>query len=325
MRDERLRVGVIGVGSMGRNHLRVLSSLPEYELTGCFDVDADLSMEQAARHGIKSYASQDDLLADVEVAHIVTPSYLHRLGVLSAAEAGCHVLVEKPIALTIEDADAIIAACDKAGVRLCVGHVERYNPAVMALQRVLMGKRIIALAFDRLSPRVDRGTDASVVEDLMIHDIDILLSIVGAPIYDIAAQGSVIYTGQLDHAQALISFANGVNASLTASRVTEAKVRTARITTEDSFICIDYIDRSVDVYQKSSIDLGSEYLGQYSLESTVERIVVQMSEPLANEFRHFAQCIRQGTDVLTNGESARQALSVCQAIDTKALPTDTER
>jgi predicted dehydrogenase len=314
-----LKIGVLGVGSMGKNHLRVLSTMTEYNLIGCFDVNSQACYEQAEKYQIKAFDSETELYKAVDVVHIVTPSYLHSQQAVAAARAGCHIMVEKPIALTLDQADAIITACSEAEVKLCVGHVERYNPAIMTLTDMLAGQNVIAFSFERLSPRVMRIADTSVIEDLMIHDIDVLLSLVKQPIQEITSHGVIVYSDNLDYAQALISFKNGVIASLTASRVTEAKVRAATVTTDDSYICLDYLQRTIQVFRKSNITLDPGFTAQYAIESLMQTISVPINEPLRLEFEHFANCILRHEPVKTSGEMARHALAICMEIQEKAL------
>lgn len=315
MRRETLRIGVLGCGSMGSNHLRVLSSMQECELVGCCDVDTGLAAEKAKAFDIEAYATPEELFGAVDAVHVVVPSKLHRDMVVLAASKGCHVLVEKPIALVIEDAREMISACRNAGVRLCVGHVERYNPVVLALGSILKNERPLALDFHRMSPFYERVADASVVQDLMIHDADVLLSLVPSPVDGISAHGASVRSGKLDYCQALVHFENGVCASLTASRVTESKIRTADITCEHAFIEADYINRSVEIARKTSFSLDVGYEVQYRQENIREKVVVPISEPLRNEFAHFVSCIRTGDEIATSGEAGLKALELCMAIE----------
>ena len=313
--SEMLKVGVVGCGNMGRNHLRVLSTMSEYSLVGCFDVKGELASEQAQRYGIRAFSELDDLLSAVDVAHVVAPSFLHREIAVSAAQHGCHVLVEKPIALNVDDAQQIIDACEQAGVRLCVGHVERFNPAITALSQILASEQVISASFRRLSPFDPRVSDASVVQDLMIHDIDVLNSIARAPISRVTAQGARVYTDSLDYCQALVTYEDGMCASLTASRVTEGKVRVAEVTCKDAYILVDYIDKSVEISRKTNftLDIGHEF--EYRQENIVERVVVAPVEPLRAEFAHFAHCITSGEDVCTSGEMGKAALELSARIE----------
>lgn len=315
---ERLKVGVLGTGNMGRNHLRVLSTMSEYDLIGCFDKNSESAKQEAQRYGIRSFESQEALFEAVDEVHIVTPSFLHEEGAVAAAQAGCHVLVEKPIALTLEAAQNIIDACEKAGVRLCVGHVERFNPAIVTLMDILAEEEIISVDFRRMSPFDRRVSDASVVQDLMIHDIDVLNAIADSPVVSVVSQGTKVYTDKLDYAQAFVRFESGLLASLTASRVTESKVRVAEINAKNSFITVDYLNRAVRISRKTNFTLDVGYNLQYTQENIIEQVFVPSAEPLRSEFQHFARCIATGDPVATSGEMGKKALALCMEISEKA-------
>lgn len=320
MKNKALKVGVLGVGNMGRNHVRVLSTMSECELVGCFDSNIEQAQEQAAKYNIVAFSSAVELCAAVEVVHIALPSFLHKEYAVLAAEAGCHVLVEKPIALTVADAQAIIDACNKANVRLCVGHVERFNPAIMALRSIIENEELISISFERMSPYYGRVSDASVVEDLMIHDIDVLNAVAGeATIKRVVSHGAIVHSDKLDYAQALITYEGGLLASLTASRVTETKIRKADISAKTSYIAIDYLNRSVEISRKTNFLLDVGYPVQYKQENIIERVMVPISEPLRSEFEHFFHCINTGDAVSTSGEMGKKALELCELIQDQAL------
>lgn len=320
MKVSPLKVGVVGTGNMGRNHLRVLSTMAEYELIGCYDVDSEASAAQAALYGITSFSSPDELFSRVDVAHIAVPSFLHKDLAIKAAQHGCHVLVEKPIALNLEDAQQIIDACKEAGVRLCVGHVERFNPAIATLRNIIDHEDIIGIDFQRMSPFYSRVSDASVIEDLMIHDIDVLNAIAGdAKIARVVSHGAKVYTDKIDYAQALVTYETGMVASLTASRVTETKIRKAEISAKNSYIAVDYLNRTVEISRKTNFSLDVGYPVQYSQENIVEKVMVPISEPLRAEFEHFAHCINTGETVSTSGEMGKRALELCELIQDNAF------
>ena len=310
-----IRVGVLGCGNMGRNHLRVLSSMSQFQLVGCFDTNASASEEQAALYGIKQFDSQEELFDQVELVHVVVPSFLHRDAAVAAANAGCHVLVEKPIALTIEDAQAIVDACDASGVKLCVGHVERFNPAIVALAGIVANEEVLSVDFHRMSPYDKRVSDASVVQDLMIHHIDVLNWIADSPVRRVQSQGRVVYSDKPDYVQALVEFENGLVASLTASRITESKVRSAEINAKDAFISVDYLNRSVTVSRKTNFKLDVGHDVQYRQDNIIEKVFVPMVEPLRAEFLHFANAIRDNADIQTSGEMGIKALRLCEDIE----------
>jgi len=319
MSKQALKVAVIGVGSMGRNHLRVLSTMREYELIGCFDVDKHTSNAQAELYDVKSFDTPRELFRMAEVVCIAVPTFLHKEYAVAAAEAGCHVLVEKPIALNPEDGQKIIDICKQNKVRLCVGHVERYNPVIATMIQIIAHEELISIDFKRMSPFYNRANDTSVVEDLMIHDADILNAITQSNIQRITSQGVKVYSDKLDYAQALIRFENGLIASLTASRVTESKIRKAEITARNCYILVDYLNRTVEISRKTNITLDVGHSVQYSQESIVEKVFVPITEPLRSEFEHFAHCIKTGEEIATNGEMSLKALQMCQSIQKIAL------
>lgn len=314
-----LKVGVIGTGNMGRNHLRVLSTMPEYNLIGCYDAVPEAAKAQASHYGIVAFSSMEELFAAVDVVNIAAPSSLHKEIAIAAAKAGCHVLVEKPIALNGADAQEIIDACNKAGVRLCVGHVERYNPAIVTLAEIIGREELISVDFRRMSPFYNRISDADVVQDLMIHDIDILNAIAKSPIKRVVSQGAVVFTDRLDYAQALVTYEDGLVASLTASRVTESKIRKAQINAKNAFVRVDYLNRAVEVSRKTNFSLDVGHPLEYTQENIVEKVFVPMSEPLRSEFEHFAHCINTGDEIKTSGEMGKKAIELCMQISENAL------
>lgn len=316
---ELLKVGVLGVGNMGRNHLRVLSTMPEVELVGCCDADRNAAEEQASQYDITAFDSPEEMYYAVDVVHVVTPSFLHEEYAVAAANAGCHVLVEKPIALDRDAASNIIAACANAKVRLCVGHVERFNPAIATLSKIIEGEEVLSVNFQRMSPFDRRVSDASVVQDLMIHDIDVLNSIAKSPIKKVQSQGAKAFTDKLDYAQGLVSYEDGMCASLTASRITETKIRKAEINCKSSFIAVDYLTRTVEISRKTYFTLDVGYNAQYRQENIIEKVFVPNVEPLRSEFSHFIRCIHTGEDILTSGEMGLAALELSQAIEQNAV------
>ena len=314
-----LKVGVLGTGSMGRNHLRVLSTMPQFDLVGCYDPNVEVCTQYASQYAIQAFDSPEQLFASVDVAHIVTPSPLHRELAVRAAQQGCHVLVEKPLAITISDAQEIIEACDTAGVQLCVGHVERFNPAISSLMNIIESEKLISADFRRMSPFYARVSDTSVVMDLMIHDVDVINSLCNEPIRKLSAQGACVFTDKIDYAQALITFESGKLASLTASRVTESKIRCAQINAQNAFIDVDYLARTVEISRKTNFALDVGYPVQYTQENIVEKVFVPMEEPLRAEFSHFADAIVHGAPLGPSGIMGKRALEVCQLIEQAIL------
>jgi predicted dehydrogenase len=299
---------------MGRNHLRVLSTLPQFELVGLFDANGEVAASQAKLYGIQAFDNYEALLNEVQAVHVATPSRLHEEYAVAAARAGRHVLVEKPLALTLAAADAIIAACEANKVTLCVGHIERYNPAITALANVVEPSDLISLDFQRLSPFDGRVQDADVVFDLMVHDLDILGWLVPAAIKRVQSQGVCCSSKRLDYAQALIEYESGIVASLTASRVTETKVRSARINGQGFCVVVDSLNRQVSVFRKTTYDLNAGSNIRYLQESVVQQVAVPFIEPLRAECEEFARAINEGDTPKTNAATARRAVELCELI-----------
>jgi predicted dehydrogenase len=272
----------------------------------------------ANHYKIVAYDSVEALYDAVDAVIIAVPSFLHASYAVGAAQSGCHVFVEKPIALTPDDADLIINASVQNDTKLMIGHIERFNPAIIALKDVIREEEVISLHFQRLSPYLGRINDTSVVEDLMIHDIDILNSLVNSPIARIEAQGAKVFTDKFDFVEALIEFESGQLASLAASRITEMKIRRAAITARAAYVTADYLTHSVEVTRKTNFSLDVGYSAQYAQESIVERVVVPLNEPLQAELEHFADAIHTDRTVLTDGLSAKRALETCIEIRNRA-------
>ena len=314
---DQIDVGVIGVGSMGASHVRVYSSLPHRcTLRGVFDLDFETSRRIAATYNTVAFDRLDDLIMAVDAVSIAVPTSEHFDTACAAIDAGKHVLLEKPIAQNSEQARVLIARARNRGVTLQVGHIERFNPAVQLLQAVLAGKHIVGFEFRRLSPYSPRISDADVVSDLMIHDIDLLHSLLGSLPVRIAAAGvSPISKGRADHAVALFTFAGGVIAQLTASRLTEQKIRSLCITTLDAFIELDFLERRILITSATHVNFPDNG-ASYRQENVVQKVYVPNHEPLALELESFLNCVRTGVAPVVTGEEALTALELVEAIQT---------
>ena len=315
---KQIKVGIIGTGNMGKNHVRVLDSMPEFEVVGIYDANVETARRLADMYHVEAFEDAGKLMDRVDAVTIAVPSSLHCELAVQAANHHCHVLVEKPIALTEEDAQSIIDACQDNHVTLMVGHVERYNPAIIELMKVLEKEQIIALNFRRMSPYDPRISDANVVQDLMIHDIDVLNAIVSSPIRRLSAQGAKVFSNKLDYVQAMVAYEDGTLASITASRVTESKVRRAEIHTRTAYIEVDFVNRTIEIMRKTQFSLDVGHSMSYSQENIIEKVFVPASEPLRNEFAHFADCVRTGKTPQTNGELSKKALALCEQITRQA-------
>ncbi len=320
--DDVTDAAVIGVGSMGRHHARVYSELPDVNLVGVFDVDDEQAREVAADHGATAL-ELDALLEAADVASIAVPTGFHAEMARECIDRGVDALVEKPFVDDPEVGRELIDRADDAGVTIQVGHVERFNPAIRALADIVADLDVIAVDAQRLGPPPEgRQVDESAVLDLMIHDIDVVLAMLGESPESVTAHGAK----NNQYATADLTFADGTVASLTASRVTQQRVRKLAITAESCRVNVDYIDRSVEIHRHSL----PEYIEdngdvRYRHESIVERPTVQTGEPLKNELEAFVAAATGDGDPVVSGEDGLRVLEVAREIHDAAAGTADER
>lgn len=309
--SDPLRVGVVGVGSMGENHARVYSELPGVELVGVADVDSTQAREVAGEYDCAAM-EQADLLAAVDAVSIVVPTQFHYDVATEALEADVSVLVEKPFVETEREGRELISLAEERGLTLTVGHIERFNPAVTALSELIEELEVLALDARRLGPPLgDRQIGDSVVLDLMIHDVDVLLALVDSEVAEVSAMEA--QEGQ--YAVAQLRFENGVVCTLTASRVTQRKVRTLELTARESLVDMDYIDQSIEIHRQARPEytsIGSKM--RFRQESITERPLIESEEPLRRELRSFAEAVVSGSEPVVTGEDGLRALELCQRI-----------
>jgi predicted dehydrogenase len=300
-----LRVAVIGVGHLGRHHARILSTLPGVELVAVVDTNQPRAREIAASAGTTPAFDARDMLGRVDAVTIAVPTDAHAAVALPFLEARVPVLVEKPMARSLAEADALIAAAKKAGVVLAAGHTERFNPAVAAAQPLLTDPRFIE--GHRLGTFPERSLDIDVVFDLMIHDLDVVLSLVKFEVAALEAVGVPVLTGKVDIANARLRFANGCIANLTASRISRDRVRKIRFFQPSAYVSIDYAAQKVDVWrlEKGSGATPSIQGGDVS---------VTNEEPLKLELADFVDAIVSTRAPLVTGEDGRRALALAQQI-----------
>jgi predicted dehydrogenase len=314
MTDSSVPVGVIGVGSMGRQHARVYSELQSASLIGVTDADRERARRIATEYGTTAL-SVDRLLSSVEAVSIAAPDRLHYDLARSALDAGVHVLVEKPIVTDVEDGRDLIDRAERSDLVLQVGHVERFNPAVRTVEDVLVDEDVITVAADRLGPPLDRDVSGSPVQDLMIHDIDVVCSLMDEAVRSVQAN----VAGDQPHVTAVLTFESGTTARLTASRVTQQKVRKLGVTTRDARVNADYLSQSVEIHRQSV----PEYVAKdgdvrYRHEGIVERPTVEQGEPLRNELRSFVDAAREGREPEVTGRDGLRALEIAHLIEDRA-------
>jgi predicted dehydrogenase len=321
----RLPVGVIGVGALGQHHARHLARLKEVRLVGVCDVDAGRAAKIAAELGTAAFVDVDDLLEKVAAVTVAVPTPSHAEVGLRALEYGVPVLMEKPLAATLEEADTLIAAASRHQLQLQVGHIERYNRAVRAAEPYLDGPRYIESL--RLAPFQPRGTDVAVVLDLMIHDLDLVLHLTGgSAATEVRASGITILSSHLDLANARVEFANGAVALATASRVARERIRRLRLFQPNGYFSLDLASGEGEFMRVRS---GWQPGTGRELADVVERIVLEAPEAdaLALELQSFVHAVRGEREVVVRGEEGRAALAlalrVADAVRTPPLAVST--
>ena len=297
----RLKTAVIGVGYLGRFHAQKYAQLPDSQLLAVVDGRAEARDAVARELGVEALADHRELLGKVDAVSIVTTTPAHFQIASEFLAAGTHVLVEKPVTETVDQARQLIALAKSAGRVLQVGHLERFNAAILAAEPWLSKPRFIEC--QRLAPYKQRGTDVDVVLDLMIHDIDIVQSIVGSDIEAIDAIGTSVFSGEIDIANARIRFANGCVANTTASRVSLKTERKMRVFRDDAYLSLDLQQKILTVIRKRA-DAPAE--GQ--LPVTIEEQSFEQGDALKAEIESFLQCVRSGKRPVVSGEDGLRAL-----------------
>jgi predicted dehydrogenase len=302
-----VRIGVLGAGEWGRNHLRVLEALPEATLVGFVDPDPARRGAAEAAHRVPGFADLAALAArGLDAVTIAVPTPAHRATALEAAARGLHMLVEKPLAATEAEADAILAETARRGVLLQVGHLERWNPAFRALRDRCRRPRFIE--GHRLAPFGARGTEVAVVLDLMVHDLDLVLALVRQPVERVDAIGVAVLTREVDIANARIEFAGGAIANLTASRVSREKMRKVRVFEADAYVAANLVTREVECFRKV------ETPGARVPRIVEEEVSVEEEEPLRAELRAFARAVARGEPPEVGGAEGREAVALAARV-----------
>lgn len=316
---QRLDAGVIGVGSMGQNHARVYSELPSATLLGVCDADKEQANTIAAEYGTLAM-DRSELLDAVDVVSVAVPTPYHYETVLECIDRGVDVLVEKPFVDNLEKGRELANRARDADVTLQVGHIERFNPATRVLADIVPDLEVVAIDIDRLGPPLERTNGDSVIMDLMVHDIDILLSLVDSDIESVSAVAR-----DEGHATAQFKFEDESLATLTASRRTQQKVRKLSITAESCRVNVDFITQSVEIHRRSHPEyIESDGEIRYRHESVVERPMVENGEPLKAELDAFVTAARDGTEPLVTAEEAIRVLELVMQIEILALKAQPE-
>jgi len=302
-----IKVGVFGVGSLGQHHARVYSAMDGTDLVGIYDIDETRAHKVAVEHGTKVFDKLDELASEIEAASVAVPTEKHFDVFRHLAKHRLHLLIEKPIASTTNQAEAMVGMAEKGGTVLQVGHVERFNPVIQFLETKVSRPRFIEAV--RLGtyplttdPAVPRGTDVSVVLDLMIHDLDIILHLVRSDVADIHAVGVPVLSPTEDIANVRLKFQNGCVANVTASRISMERMRKIRVFQEDTYVSLDYVKQNGQVCRKT--DRGIE----------AQPVPLEKGEPLADELTAFIDCVRNRSNPVVSGRHASEALKLAVAI-----------
>ena len=310
-----VRLGVVGAGSLGYHHARIARDLPGLVFRGIFEANAERAGTVSRDLGIRAYPTLDALLDDVDAVSIVTPTPAHHAVAMRALARGKHLLIEKPITVTLEEADELLALAERQGVLVQIGHVERFNRAIRAAQPHV--DRPLFIDSDRLAPFNPRGSDVAVVLDLMIHDIDLVLTLIGGGVRDVAAAGVGVLTPSIDIANARVTFDSGAVATITASRVSKERMRKLRIFQRNGYLSLDLAAGTGELYRlREDVDLPTLVTQAQPLEAFVERIPLEApeGEPLRLELESFAEALRGRAPVVVSGRAGREALAVALRI-----------
>lgn len=313
-----VRIGVIGVGALGFHHARLLRDVAGAELVGVHDASSERLAAVAAELGVRPFSTIEALLDAVDAATIVVPTPAHFAVASAALERGIHALIEKPIAATLEQADALCATAERTGAIIQTGHIERFNRAIRAALPYVDGPRFIES--NRLAPFNPRGSDVAVVLDLMIHDIDLVHTLVGGPVESVAAVGVPVLTPFPDMANARLEFTSGAVANITASRVSRDRMRKLRLFQPSGYLTLDLAAGTGEFYRlRRDVDLeafvrGAQ--GAQAIESYVERVALDApeGEPLRLELESFVQAVQGVAPVAVSGKEGRDALATALKI-----------
>jgi predicted dehydrogenase len=297
---EKVKVGIIGVGYLGTQHARILSYLEKAELIGVADIDFKKAMVIGNRHGVKYYDNYENMLDEIDAGIVATPTSEHFDISMKLLKAGKSVLVEKPITETIEQAEELVSIADTNGLILQIGHLERFNPAVEALENLISEPKFIEV--QRLGSFSARSLDIDVVLDLMIHDLDIIMALIKDEVKVIRSSGIHVLSDKIDIANARLEFASGCIATLTASRVHQGKVRKLRIFEPTSYYSIDYIDQEVKVFPLNG------------RQTDIKTLKIKKEEPLKKELQNFFRCIIDGKKRKVTGAEGLRALKLAYSV-----------
>lgn len=323
---KNIKVAVIGAGMMGKNHMKTYKSLNGVELVGVYDIFPEAAKAAAETFGIRAFSSMEEVAENVDAVSVVTTSVTHADVGEFFLNKGIHCMMEKPLACTEEECQRLISAADKNNVVLLVGHIERFNPAVEQMGKLLSDtSKIRSLTAQRMSAASGRITDVDVSMDLMIHDVEVIQSLVKSPVVNIQAASVKTKESPMgkDYITALLEFENGATANITASRITQARVRTLTVTTDTNYIDMDFINQSINVHSQGRMPyVNPENIPEwmnYGLKGSVEQLFIPTNQPLSAELNHFLSCVRGEATPRITGQNALDALRVIWKIQENSV------
>jgi predicted dehydrogenase len=317
----KLRTAVIGTGHLGKLHTKMLLQIPNSELVGIYDSNPEQLKSASQEYGVKAFSNVDELLGSVDAVSIAATTSAHYELAIKCFEKNIHVFIEKPITATIPQAEELVKIAGDKNLKLQVGHIERFNPALVSLEKYI--EQPMFIQTDRLSQFNPRGTDVAVVLDLMIHDIDIILSLVNSDVKDIEASGVAVVSDTVDIANARIKFENGAVANVTASRISQKKMRKMRLFQRDNYISIDFITGISEVYRLIPVDEkpGSSMIsfGEIGIGERKKRVVYEQPEvkeinALKYELELFVNAVLNDKQPKVSGQDGLKALKVANII-----------
>lgn len=318
---EKLKVGIAGTGHLGKLHAKMFTAIPNCKLTGVYDLNQLQSKVVSEEFGTEVFNNLNDLLKEVDAVSIAATTSAHYDLAMECLGAGKHIFIEKPITATIPQAEELVKLAAEKNLNLQVGHIERFNPALVSLEKYILEPKFIQT--DRLAQFNPRGTDVAVVLDLMIHDIDIILSLIKSKVQQIDASGVAVVSDSIDIANARIRFENGAVANVTASRISQKKMRKMRIFQRDNYISLDFITGMSEVYRLVPLDqdTGNTTIsfGEIGVGERMKRVIYEQPEikeqnALQYELQLFVDSVLNNTRPLVSGEDGLRALRVAEQI-----------
>lgn len=318
---EKIKIGVIGTGHLGKLHAKMFSHIESCDLVGVYDINSEASELTAEEFGTESFKSLSELFTNSDAVSVAATTSEHYKLVKQSLENGKHVFVEKPITSTIAEAEELVKLSNEKKLNLQVGHIERFNPALLALEKYISNPMFIQT--DRLAQFNPRGTDVAVVLDLMIHDIDIILSLIKSKVKNVEASGVAVVSNNIDIANARISFENGAVANVTASRISQKKMRKMRIFQKDTYLSLDFVTGTSEVYRlipsnekadSHSISFGEIGIGEAKKRVIYEQPQIKEVNALKYELELFINSIKNKTKPLVSGEDGHRAIRIADLI-----------